>query len=811
MNYKKDYIKIDNLKQFLIKEIKQYHPSDPRHTPYWAKITKYCIEGLWGQEFGEYRYMPGRLFFYGNFCTIVDVDEEQNTRQTFRPYIRDIEWERAYMVLEAEGFSGWTNDDDYTSDYLYFKVQEEGLPDLTKLDLSIRDDRVRHRRYMSMINKNGELKKFISPRENIRKLHKKPQGIPLYYNGCKNIIELGARGGGKSYFYALAVVKYEICFDGVKKYNAENILNPPKAETCVGSGQKNKSAEFCNKIEDSMKELATLDLVGAWGKLGDEDYEPSPLHKEMAGTIGANNKENLWRHSYKVLEGGREVKEGTGSYVAHVIYSTQRRDGAEAAAGGRYSKLIYEEIGLLELLTKAWGSNNSTVTVGSKQFGVQIGLGTSGNMETIQAAKEIFTHPKQYNCIAFNDDWEQTGEICFFLPAYMTNRDFKDANGNTDIDAAVKYYKAKADIAAQADNPHVLAIFKMNNPIVPSDMWQTNKSHIMPVNEAEAREKVLMRNHLYERVGTPVKFTWDSNYTNGVKYEVDHDAHPFYEPKYRYQRDDLAGAIQIYEFPQEINGVVPNDMYRFVGHDPYVSDNIDEGDSLGAAYIIMNPKYIPEGYNGNTIVAGYVGKPNGGRKEYYQNLEKLLAFYGNPPRGLWFEANKGDFCRGYFIKQNKPHLMCIRPTKEKGSSIYEQRITQYGYIVGNKVSKVELLDKVAEWLLEETELNGEKKRNIERIPCIFLIRQIAQFSLEEGNYDAVMALVGAVLGIREAEHELVNEYRKKAERRNKLASLSMNTKIFNANDTERRMKAFEEKYKLNDDRKEIYETYLNNQ
>lgn len=1110
MKYKTDYIRIENLKQFLIPKLKNYHPDDPRHTPYWAKLTKYCIEGLWGREFGQYRFMPGRLFFYGNFCTILDVNEEENTRVKIKPLIRDIEWERAYMMLEAEGFSGWSNDEQYTSDIKVF--DPESISNKSS------------KRYIDLHNSAGKLKAYKPARQNIRELHSKPMGVALYHNECKNAVELGclhesvqvrmfdgtlkyskdivigdklmgvdstprivqklvrghgimydnytrygdkyrttdshlhvlnkykvlpktnkrkkklkykeeyhldtneildinkdtlkrqyeaviqgveyptkrqiihpyfigywlgdgfkrekmicyneddkkyiephmlsilsdadkinikkvkkhksnlgtksmyrlswsrkdlkyknnywsivfknnkhitkeylqgdteqrlqllagmidadgsyergryriwncnynlikqfqelarslgfkaklhkeqvggitnsikyilaitgniskipciyprkkakntnsqgskknhfsvdlnsgkvepfygfevdkdnkflladytvthnARGGGKSYFYSLAVSKYEVCFNGSKYYNEDSVLNPPKAEVCIGAGQQNKSADFCKKIQDSMYMLATDPALGVWGKPSDEDYEPSPFFKQMAGTLKPNNKDNLWRHEYELIDKGRKIKEGTGSYVAHVVYSHQKTDGAEAAAGGRYNKLIYEEVGLIKILLEAWGSNNATVKIG-KQFGCQIGLGTSGNMETIRPAKEIFTHPDQYNLVSFVDEWEQSGHIGFFLPAYITNRNFKDENGNTDFEKALAHYQKEEAIAAEADNPHVLAIFKMNNPLKPSDMWQSNKGYLLPINEAEIREKELINNKFYKKIGTPVKLTWNSKFKGGVQHEVDKTKQPYYEHKYKYTRPTLDGPIMIYEFPQEVDGKVPNDMYIFT-HDPYKSDRMDEGESLGCTYVLMNPKYIPYGYNGNTIVASYISKCTGGRKEYYENLEKLLQFYGNPYRGLWFENNAGigDECKNYFVNRNKASLLNLKPQRVQTSNVHHKHIVNYGYIVGNKTAKVELIKKLAEWLLEPTELYDGVKLNIERIPCRFLIQQIQQFTIESGNYDGVMSLLGFIISIKENEKELMESFQKKE---NPLKFLSQNPGLF---------------------------------
>ena len=429
------------------------------------------------------------------------------------------------------------------------------------------------------------------------------------------------------------------------------------------------------------------------------------------------------------------------------------------------------------MLIKAWGSNKSTVAVGARQFGVQIALGTSGNMDTVQPAKEIFTHPRDFNLVTFVDVWEESGEIGFFLPAYMTASDFKDENGNTNYDEAIEFYLKSRNRAEESNNPQILSIEKMNNPLFPSDMWQSDKGNILPVAEAQLRERGLLNNKLYEKNYTPVKFHWDSSKPRGVDYQIDKERKPFFEHKYRYERDDLDGPIMIYEFPQEIHGVVPNDMYKFIGHDPYVSDNIDEGDSLGATYIVMNPKYLTEGFSGNCIVASYIGKPNGGRKEYYENLEKLLAFYGNPIRGLWFEANRGDECKNFFVNKDKQFLLALRPQNINSANIYQRKITQYGYLVGGTIGKADLLDKVHDWLLEPTTIGDETLLNIERIPDIFLIRQIIAFDMKTGNYDAVMALAGAILGIREEEKNIIDEIKNK-NKHNPLAFLSQNSKMF---------------------------------
>ena len=762
---KRDYVIIDNRDQYLIKDLKEYHPDDPRHTGYWRDLKKKCIEGTYGVDNGLARYMPSVLFFYGNFFTLFDTDENKQ-RLPIKPFIDDIEWERSYMWLEGAGFSGWHDDDVFTSHEDWFKYKKHGLPSAKEV---MRWKEAEQNQFMHLVNKNGKLKKYKNPRENIKELKEEPLGPPIYHNGCKNVMEFGSRGGGKSFFWA-GVAQHGLAFQGAKLYNEETRLMRVKAEIAVGSGASSKSSDFMKKVKQSNDYLATAN--GAYGKPGDPDYEPSPFYLDMEGSIKPNNKENPWRHEYQVKDRGRWVTKGTGSYIAHVIYSPNKKTGAEEAAGGRYLYVIYEECGLTEKLIDAWGSNEGTVYSGrSHQVGMQIALGTSGNMDVVEPSRHIFTHPRQYNLVTYQDEWENTGEVGFFLPNYMTRRDRKDHNGNTDYDAAIAEYKEEEAIKMKASNQAVLRHFRMNKPNKISDMWQREKGNILCAAEAEERIKELLIDNLYESIGTPVTLKYDSLAPNGVSHELNKKADPFFEPLFRYNKEDLEGSVMIYDFPIPD---VPDDYYSILGHDPFAGEDQTEGDSLGAAYLITNPKYTHRGLPGNTIVASYVGRPYYGKDVYYENLLKLLMFYGCPPRSLWYEADRGDSCKEFFRRKGQIQYLCHRPIKTKGDNAKEQPVAKYGYKVGSIQNKLELLSTLNDWLLTEVEWGHDnKKRVIERIPDIWLLRQIAQFDLQ-GNFDGVMAVAGCSLAVQEQKHDIEAKLRNKNRGKNRLSILSAN-------------------------------------
>ncbi len=75
------WIQIEDL-EGILNEFKPqlYHPDDPRYNSFWQLTRSKCIEGIWYPQFGQYRYVPGRIGFYGNYCTIVETDKKTKAR-----------------------------------------------------------------------------------------------------------------------------------------------------------------------------------------------------------------------------------------------------------------------------------------------------------------------------------------------------------------------------------------------------------------------------------------------------------------------------------------------------------------------------------------------------------------------------------------------------------------------------------------------------------------------------------------------------------------------------------------------------------
>ncbi len=747
-----NWIRIENRKVWLT-PIPKYHPDSTQYLNFWKESKRKCIEGFWGEDFGKYRYMPGPLFFYVNFCRILDVDEETKTRRSIIPMLRDLEWEFAYMFFEAKGFSGFRDDNEFTSCSLVQEYEKTGSQTILKLLSSKRasekDGGGLIYRYCFVDNDvNKPLKKYIAPRENIRKLHDYPKGVPVYNNNAKNIFCLGARGSGKSYYTGLAEVLHAVTFDGAKYYTEKSIMSPDEIHVNVGSAESNKSSEILEKVELCMNAFASDSDLGVWGDESSDDYAPIPFYKSMSGTLAPNNAKSPWAHKYQQKINGRWITKGSKSKVVHSVY----KDKPTAAAGGRYVLMVNEEVGLHEDVTIAHNSNIACTEKGSIKFGVLAYIGTSGDIEKVKESRKMFMDPEAYDIISYDDDYENTGKIGFFIPAFYANNSFKDDNGNTDVEAAIEYFKERRRKAKASKDSANYEGELMNYPMKPSEMFLTKKGNILPIGELEEqRSNVIMdRNrHLYYTVGSLI---FDSKQERGVRFlpDIEKKLKPIFDyptPK----NQDTEGALIVYEPPIEdfVHGkiIVPN-IY-VIGHDPVNSDTQGEGLSLSAFHVFKMPLDTKK-FGGNEIVASYIGRPYMGRDEVNEMIEKVAMWYGNYSRMINFE--RGGNIKEFFEKKKKLHLLMTQPATVMSykSQAGASKTLLYGTPVTSFEQKFEAIKYVRDWLLEEKGQaeDGRIIRNLNMIRDTRLLEEMIAFDFE-GNFDSVLAFAECIVALKE--------------------------------------------------------------
>ena len=757
------WINIENRNNWLI-EIPRLHPDSTKYLEFWRDAKRKCIEGYWGMDFGKYRYMPGFLFFYINFCRILDVNEATKTRTSIKPLLRDLEWEISYMMLEARGFSGWIDDNEFTSCYLvkeYYKTKDEKILKRLKT-IKDRQGNLIYDNCFVDNNIEKDLKKYKDIRDNIRELKDKPLGAPLYLNNTKNVMIFGSRGSGKSYFVGLGINLHEVCFDGAKYYTEEFINNPHEVHTNIGSWESNKSSELCEKIELCMNAFGTDSELGVWGDESENDYTPMPFYKTMGGTLAPNNSKSPWIHQYEKRINGRWLKFGTKSKIVHTSY----KDNPTAAAGGRYTIMTIEECGLHPELTMTHNSNIACCEKGSVKFGVMIYIGTSGDIEKVKESRKMFMDPDSYDIVSFDDIYENSGKIGFFIPAYYANNSFKDDNGNTDVESAIQYYLDRRKKAKDSKDMVNYEGELMNYPMKPSEMFLTKKGNILPIGELEEQYRNVLMDKNRKHHFVIGNLVFDSSSDLGVKFRPDLEGklHPILDyptPKHQSQE----GALIVYEPPiQEYKDgktFVP-DIY-VIGHDPVDSDTEGQGLSLSAIHVLKIPGGLKK-YGGNELVATYIGRPYIGRDPVNELLEKLCMWYGNHYRMLSFE--RGGNVKEYFEKKKKLNLLMVQPeTVLSSKSGAQSKTLLYGTPLKSFEQKFEALKYVREWLLEErgTSEDGRTIRNLNLIRDTRLLQEMIAFDFD-GNFDSVLAFAECIIALREKYNQYQNALIKENEK-----------------------------------------------
>ena len=168
---------------FILKEIPQIHPAANEYLEFWREQKRRCIEGYWSGG----KFMPGNLYFYVNFWNILlNKTEHSKTKTLGKPFLRDLEWEFFYGWMESRGFSGFSEDKEWTCELKY-----KDLPHPKGL-------------------------KYKNPRELLHMIRKGDQGFPIFHNEARNFMMLGSRGFGKSYSVAGGIIAHEWLFDGIK-------------------------------------------------------------------------------------------------------------------------------------------------------------------------------------------------------------------------------------------------------------------------------------------------------------------------------------------------------------------------------------------------------------------------------------------------------------------------------------------------------------------------------------------------------------------------------------------------------------------
>ena len=713
-----------------------------QHADYWDTQIKRCIEGYWVDDNGTWVYMMPKLYFHINVF-VANVTDDYGNRVIGKLDLTDREWIIYTYLFCCMGFSGFTDDEDYTCHHLVGK-KERG-ENLTRVDNMILER-------SSVYNKKGKLKKYIEPWEYltnhylIKDKRNKPLGLPFYENPLRDGFIFGTRGSAKTYTIGSAMA-HEFFTGGVRRWDDAHLIGKNRQIFGIGSADLSKVDNFADCIKVFYTNMPGI-------VKGDGIEIPSPLYRKIIGSWG----DGILSHEYRT--DGNEIR-GSLSKIIQGVYKVNRH---ALFVGDRYRFIVEDEVGLnpgVEKTRIAEAPSMIDKATGRK-VGISIRMGTSGFIEFIEGCKNLFYHPEMNGIFGIPNLWEKPDQsIGLFLPDYYVNSLYKDENGNTFIQEAYEAsVKIVEDMIAAGMPGNKIREHELNNPNWPSQMFIDGKTSILPSELMRMRrvelESIGVKREIgdLERIGGKVHFTVNprgivvDNYTTKTT------------------KIEKNTSVSIYEKPLPVPG-----LYKGV-YDPVRSDGLGVTDdaSMCAVIIYKGLDFTKSGIQ-NNIVATWLFRKETLDANHACAL-MLADYYGCK---ILHEDDVGDFT-GYCRRINRMDALASTPVFDNNIKISGNSIFKVGIKVGdNPEFKSQMLMVYAEWL--ETETGGYKEggaplRNVDGINDLRILDEGASYGLE-GNFDMTSAMLVLMAWIR-----------------------SETMKVYNVEDSKKRTNNMRELYKL---------------
>ena len=667
---------------FKLREIPNYHPELEYYDrlTFWKGEKRKCIEGYWVSG----KWMPGPLYYYINFHYIQFEDESSVSQAYGLPFLRDIDWELFLLYEECRGFSGFADDKQFTCDRKYGPEKE----------LSLKLKRI--------TQKEIDSKTYINARDYLRKNHGKSLGKPLYKNGAKHFMSIQSRGGGKSYATS-GIAGHNFLFDGATDYDiyleAIKRKQYTASDTIIGAIDTKYTEPLIKKIKQAF-EL----IPGSYGE--GMDKHPSPFLIPASGSLAPN----------------KDYTSTFGSVLRHRTF----RDNPLAANGTRPNLVALDEVGFMTNIKEAWGAIEATQQSKQKKNLVIWALGTGGLVSGRAAlfAESIFRNPHDYNCLSFDDIFENRGTIGYFVPYTKTLNEFKvGPNKITDEKLATMYVTSRRDEAKKSSDPTVYQTEIINGPIMPSEAFLVLEGSYFPT--------LLLKEQLSEVEGGKYKKYAEASFKGHLVFD-EHEKVQFItvqdlKPIRKFpldKNDHKTGCIEIFVKPQANDaGVVPHGTY-IAGMD-VVDKAKSTTDSLPSNFM-MN-RFTRQ------VVAEYTGRtddPN----DFYEICRKLLLYYN--ATGMYEQNLPGLFT--YFVQKKCTYLLADTPYQLRNVDTYKEGSnTSKGINATGKVNGT-ARDFIKSWLIEPISSNSET-RVIETIYSEALLKELIMWN-PDGNFDRVSSL-----------------------------------------------------------------------
>ena len=418
----------------------------------------------------------------------------------------------------------------------------------------------------------------------------------------------------------------------------------------------------------------------------------------------------------------KELVSRTGSFLRHRTF----KDNPLAANGTRPNLVALDEVGFHYNIKESWGAIEGIQTSKQKKNLVIWALGTGGLVSGRAAlyAESIFRNPDDYNCIAFEDIYENRGNIGYFVPFWLTLNEFKlGPNKITDESLAKLSVDIRREEAKKAPDAIVYQSEIVNGPILPSEAFLVVEGSYFPT--------LLLKEQLAEVEGGKYAKYVESSFKgklvfeqdDNVSFETMQDARPIRSFPIS-KGEDKKGCVEIWVKPQKNDeGVIPHGTY--IGGMDVVDKARATTDSLPSIFI-MN-RFTRQ------IVAEYTGRtddPN----DFYEICRKLLMYY--KATGMYEQNLPGLYT--YFTQKKCTYLLADTPYQLRNSDTYKEGTNTSKGINASQTVNSTARDFIKSWLAELVSVNSEKIV-LQTLYSTACIRELISWNIH-GNFDRVSSL-----------------------------------------------------------------------
>lgn len=456
----------------------------------------------------------------------------------------------------------------------------------------------------------------------------------------------------------------------------------------------------------------------------------------------------------------------------------------DAASGEGLSRLYFEESGKISNLGDAWIFSLESLRVGSVyRSGIAVLFGTGGSMMQASGKKGssrdfslIHNAPESSGCAAYTNiyDYKPTENKCgYFVSDMWYNPGSKVTVGGKTylgLDNKGNAFFWVAEIALNMEralkrpprgDKKKYEKFLTQRCKTPSEAFLIMEGSVFQTEDLVARQnEILLSKAGFENLRMPGELVEQ----RGI---LDFIPKPNLVPitTMAVSNSEKEGCLVRYEPPIRMKGKIPDGAYM-IAVDP-IGLNTSTGKSLSSVIVFKTSKYV-SWMGEEKIVATYYGRKAVNPQKYVHRLLMKLSKYYNAK--ITFENDRDGGIEQYFLRKGELDRLMSFPTStvEKYIAGSKTRFRRFGHSMASSRHKQIGEDLLYEWLdkrgaksvhldMESGEtVITDSVRNLDRLEDALLIEQLILYD-RVGNYDAVMAMMGVVVQMKEWFDEELQE------------------------------------------------------